>query len=55
MTKGEAWRIIQECSNWNHGKKSVSLAFNGIRTVEDDILDVKRETLKKAWKVWKDA
>ena len=51
MTKQEAWEIIKENRNWNSGQKSVSLAFNGVRTKEDDILDAKRETLEKAWKV----
>lgn len=51
MTKEDAWKIIEECRKWNNGQKSVSLAFNGVRTLEDDILDARRAALKKAWEV----
>lgn len=50
MTKDEAWEIIRECRGWNHGQKSVSLAFRGIRTAEDDVLDARRDALKQAWR-----
>ena len=49
MTKDEAWRIIEECRNWNSGQRSIPAAFNGVRTAEDDVLDARRTALKKAW------
>lgn len=49
MTKQEAWEIIRACANWNIDQKSVSLAFKGIRTAQDDALDAKRAALAKAW------
>jgi hypothetical protein len=51
MTKGEAWRIIEECRGWNSGQTSVSLAFTGNRTAEDDALDARRQALREAWRV----
>ena len=51
MTKDEAWTIIEACKGWNTGQKSASLAFNGIRSPEDDVLDAKRAALAEAWKV----
>lgn len=51
MILEEAKKIVEECQNWSAGQKSVSLAFNGLRTAEDDILDAKRAALKKAWEV----
>jgi len=51
MTKEEAWEIIKECRGWNAGQHSIALAFNGIRTSEDDLLDAKREALAQAWRV----
>jgi hypothetical protein len=51
MTKEEAWKIIDACKNWNTGQKSVSLIFDKRRTAEDDVLDAKRASLKKAWEV----
>lgn len=50
MTKDEAWKIIEACRKWNTGQTSVSLAFNGKRTDEDDVLDARRAALKLAWK-----
>lgn len=51
MNKEEAWKIIESCKGWNSGQKSTSLAFNGVRNDEDDVLDARREALAKAWKV----
>ena len=51
MDRIEAWKIIEECRNWNPGCSSVSLAFYGKRTKEDDVLDAKREALKRAYLV----
>lgn len=51
MIKDEAWKIIEACKGWNTGQKSTSLAFNGVRTTEDDALDARRAALKKAWEV----
>ena len=51
MTKEEAWKIIEECRNWNCEQKSISYAFGGLRTTEDDIFDSKRAALKQAWEV----
>jgi hypothetical protein len=51
MTKEEAWKIIQELKCWNTGQVSHSKAWGGPRTPEDDLLDARRETLAKAWKV----
>jgi len=50
MTKDEAWKIIDSCVRWNTGQKSVSAAFGGPRTVEDDLLDARRDALVSAWK-----
>ena len=49
MTREEALQIIDRCKGWNYGQKSVSLAFNGERTPEDDVLDARREALRAAW------
>lgn len=51
MTKEEAFKIIESCRGWNSGQMSISLAFGGPRTSEDDVLDAKREALTRAWKV----
>jgi hypothetical protein len=51
MTKEEAREIIGLCAGWNAGQTSVSLAFNGQRTAEDDVLDARRAALAKAWEV----
>lgn len=51
MTKDEAWRIVDECKNWNTSQTSITFAMRGIRTLEDDALDNRREALKKAWRV----
>jgi hypothetical protein len=37
MTREEALEIIREHRTWNTGQKSVSLAFGGARTQEDDL------------------
>ena len=49
MTKQEAMEIVRENRNWNTGQKSLSLAFGGRRTDEDDYFDKRRAALKKAW------
>ena len=49
MTKDEAWRVIEEARKWNAAQTSVSLAFAGLRTAEDYVLDAKREALRQAW------
>ena len=51
MNHDNAFRIIENCRNWNAAQTSVSLAFNGIRTSEDDVLDARRAALKEAWEV----
>ena len=51
MERDEAMEIIKLYRNWNTGNTSVSLAFNGIRTSEDDVLDARRAALKKAHEV----
>ena len=51
MTKDEAWKIIEACKGWNSGQKSTSLAFNGVRSAEDDVLDARRAALAEAWRV----
>lgn len=53
MSFDEAWQVIVECRGWNVGQVSVSLAFEGIRAAEDDVLDAKRAALKLAWEVVK--
>ena len=51
MTKDEARWTIEQCKGWNTGQKSMTHAFGGPRTTEDDVLDAKRAALKKAWEV----
>jgi hypothetical protein len=51
MTKDEAWKIVESLKGWNVGQKSMSLAFRGDRTAEDDVLDAKRAALAEAWLV----
>ena len=51
MNHDNAFRIIENCRNWIAAQTSVSLAFNGIRTSEDDVLDARRAALKEAWEV----
>ncbi len=51
MTIEEAWKIIEACKNWNASQKSLSLAFGGVRTAEDDIYDARRSALAQAWRV----
>jgi hypothetical protein len=43
--------VIEQNRTWNSGQTSVSLAFNGQRTKEDDMLDERRATLAEAWRV----
>ncbi len=50
MTKEEAWKIIDECRNWNYGQKSIGYAFGGHRSAEDDVFDARRAALLEAWK-----
>ncbi len=51
MTKEEAKEIVRESLRWNLGQKSMSLAFGGPRTVEDDIYDERRKLILAAYKV----
>ena len=51
MSKDEAWKIIEECRNWNTGQRSVSSCMNGIKTAEDDLLDARRIALTEAWRI----
>ena len=51
MTKDEAWRIIKDAEDWNVGQKSLSYAFGGVRTAEDDMLDARRRALLMAWEI----
>ena len=51
MTKEEAWKIVEECRDWNAGQMSYSFIVFGERTTEDDVFDAKRAALKKAWEV----
>ena len=51
MTKDEAFRILELAKGWNVGQRSFALAWRGERTLEDDVLDAKRETVRKAWEV----
>ena len=48
MTKQEALKILELYRNWNTGQTSVSLAFESVRTPEDDILDERRKLITKA-------
>ena len=50
MTKDEAWRVIEECRNWNVGQQSMSRAFGGPRTSDDDVYDARRFALELAWR-----
>lgn len=51
MLLEDARRILREAEHWNQGQTSISLAFRGVRTPEDDILDLRRRAIKEAWKV----
>ncbi len=48
MTKEEAIAILEKYKSWNMGQKSTSLAFDGIRTQEDDIYDARRGLILNA-------
>ena len=49
MRRKEALEILERYSNWNFGQKSISLAFNSVRTAEDDIYDQRRKLILKAY------
>lgn len=51
MTIEEAKFIIEQCKDWNTGQTSLSKAFGGPRTEEDEVLDAKRFALKMAFNV----
>lgn len=51
MTLEEAWKIIDACKNWNTSQRSPSLAFGGVRKLEDDVYDARRAALAEAWRV----
>ena len=55
MTRAEALQIVDRCEHWNTAQTSVSLAFRGKRTDEDDVLDERRKTLAEAWRVLRGA
>lgn len=47
-TKEACLEILRMYHNWNHGQKSVDLAFNGTRTDEDAIYDARRVLIRQA-------
>lgn len=51
MTRDEALKFIEIYKNWNVGQTSVSYAFSGKRTPEDDIFDERRRTLLEAYRI----
>jgi hypothetical protein len=51
MKREEAIELLKMYRNWNEGQLSVSLAFKGIRTAEDDVLDARRKMLIEASRV----
>ena len=48
LTKDECLQILNLYKNWNAGQKSMSLAFGGMRTGEDDLYDERRALIKAA-------
>jgi len=54
LTKFEALEILKLYDGWNLGNKSISLAFNGTRTTEDEILDERRALILEATRVLKE-
>ena len=48
MTNKEALDVLSLYRNWNTGNTSVSLAFVGKRTNEDDVLDSRRKLILSA-------
>lgn len=50
LTKQECFNILDRYATWNRGQKSISLAFDRIRTDEDDIYDARRVLLTKVTK-----
>ena len=51
MTREEAMEIVKLYDKWNTGQKSMSLAFGGARTPEDDVYDAQRKTIIRAHEV----
>jgi hypothetical protein len=51
MTRAEAVEVLKLWNRWNEGQTSVSLAFRGERTMEDDLLDERRRTIICAMKL----
>lgn len=49
--RDQALDIIKMFSTWNTGQKSISHAFGGPRTSEDDIYDARRKLILKAYEV----
>lgn len=45
LTKSECLELLSRYRNWNSAQTSISLAFGGPRTQEDDLLDARREML----------
>lgn len=51
LSKEECLRLLEtEFKNWNKGQKSLDLAMRGVRSSEDDLLDMKRKLLEKVYK-----
>lgn len=48
LTKEECFRILELYRGWNLGQKSISHAFGGPRTPEDDVLDSRRALIRAA-------
>jgi hypothetical protein len=51
MNVQEAKEFIKEWSDWNVSQVSDSMAFHGVRSVADDILDERRQVLLNAYKI----
>ena len=54
MTKSEALDILDRFKDWNYNQKSISLAFDGVKTSADLIYDARRELILKAYNVLND-
>lgn len=44
----EALQILELYKGWNNGQKSVSHAFGGPKTMEDEVYDARRKLILKA-------
>jgi len=52
MDKKEAIEILERYKNWNKGQSSVEKSFGGEKTEEDEIYDLRRRLIKKAYTVF---